>query len=824
MMSRVFNNSCQLNKQVGSFRGMDACCLRSHGNFSFVSHVLEERESLAIAGRSDTKGLVSQLVETGRMHEDTGRNMLENSHVRFGAEGQHVLNECTRGATHMTHEDCLKLQKELSMVNEINVTVAANHDQSQCVFRPNWLRSIVWIHNNDKHGAQFYTLFKPCIGQPRFGAPRDDRLTWIMAAIFTCSPDVWESLDAAVNHSSDWTGCFLSFLSLNVFKSRGNRSVTDDVFKKGRKWKPHQCLDCFANATTLTQADRTSILHNGCDVIQTHKLFCGMSRGFIRTVEHANIHVDLVTTVQPILSPDLRCFIVTRRGVALRAQCVPQQRIVHQHSSFELRFISISGSKAFARHGRQFSGWWEMNTSGKTPRRKAGDGLPTGIESWDVLVCVVENSRDLTKLRDDHSTHIGGQVQGICSEHKLPLVTAAVRRDQHKLSCSTNNCDRRVRCRCPRDGCEAALCLPCFQDVLDGEKRFVVPVGSENDQEGEDNEDDDEEDKVGDDDEDDDEEQEDEFEDDDDSDDDDNDDENSEDDFDDEDSEDDQHNVCAIRHGNDLHTGSNEPMFDSELFPDAEEHVSDEQEHWGHMPATVASARGPPQVVRDSRSTFLSNTALLSGIGSLLVRQKHRLTNTRQQSEFLEGTVAVQHGKTVPLVYPEAMLFPSIFPFDNGQQGDMLGAIPAPFLSQTKNHLSRNIASVKDHVKMRMEFAGSCASTDFRHQCFLCDCMVNDDLGGKDTRIVMNRGLVPGNCKTGLRLRDKNDTCFSDSIDNRQVVHNLTAAQQCHPMTMFLTFTCNVKLHFGIRKIKDWLDSGLAVKQHDRCDSMSCRE
>ena len=39
------------------------------------------------------------------------------------------------------------------------------------------------------------------------------------------------------------------------------------------------------------------------------------------------------------------------------------------------------------------------------------------------------------------------------------------------------------------------------------------------------------------------------------------------------------------------------------------------------------------------------------------------------------------------------------------------------------------------------------------------------------------------------------------------MVKNLCSSQKCHPMSFFLTFTCNESKHFGISPIKNYIDS-----------------
>ena len=46
-------------------------------------------------------------------------------------------------------------------------------------------------------------------------------------------------------------------------------------------------------------------------------------------------------------------------------------------------------------------------------------------------------------------------------------------------------------------------------------------------------------------------------------------------------------------------------------------------------------------------------------------------------------------------------------------------------------------------------------------------------------------------------------------MDSKKIVRDLSASQEYHLMTFFLTFTCNQSKHFGVQKIKNWIDSGL---------------
>ena len=58
----------------------------------------------------------------------------------------------------------------------------------------------------------------------------------------------------------------------------------------------------------------------------------------------------------------------------------------------------------------------------------------------------------------------------------------------------------------------------------------------------------------------------------------------------------------------------------------------------------------------------------------------------------------------------------------------------------------------------------------------------------------------------GLNLRCKDDSKFLHSIDSHQVVKNVCTSQEYFQWDIFLTFTCNIRKHFGTKPIREWLD------------------
>ena len=77
----------------------------------------------------------------------------------------------------------------------------------------------------------------------------------------------------------------------------------------------------------------------------------------------------------------------------------------------------------------------------------------------------------------------------------------------------------------------------------------------------------------------------------------------------------------------------------------------------------------------------ISGHTILNQCGSLLTRQKHQIKGSRKQSFFLQKICSTSTGTSIPLMYPEAMLFPSIFWKAADDNTSILGAIPAPLLT-----------------------------------------------------------------------------------------------------------------------------------------------
>jgi hypothetical protein len=837
MKAKMYNTSYELNKQVGSFNGIDTCIVGSHGNFHFHSPLLAESESRSIAFRTDIRGLVNQLVNEKQIDPETAENMRNLAVAKHGEPGDErrklFRDTAVQGATYMTYVDAIKLQKDLSTTGEITIwTVRQNSngevEQATIVFVPSWPRRIVWVHNVDSHGSSLNAvpnMVSPSSRGVTQVSPlgKDARLVWYLSVLSCNVPEVWDCLSSSNLSEKGWTGYFLSFLSGCVFSSRSRTVAKNDVFKNAKRWRPHEVLNNIANSFD-TAIVRASIGLGGYKPGHICRAMRSALELDLACVAYDG-STDVMDTALPLLCSSVRIFIITDSRDEFEFVTLPNIIRSDDGCHFELVFVGATDVDcqvhndcvAYVCHGGPLNGWWrvsQMDRIGPVPVPLQTEMRPW--DSWTSAAYIQRSSTNSKKLRNEFLHYIGGQSHVTCRRHEdIPLVIGEATADK----CP---CGGKMYLRCPKHGCRAYMCKSCFAKILPTETMSVNPVEdtagiapAATAPNGDVNDDDDD----------------------------------DEQDFDahnfdwadipdaggdgnvevgnglgiigesnvDEDlivgNNEEEGHVGMDKSGmdpvSDLHTGFESELFDSDLFPeDGPPHeVGASTNHEGVVPTTGASHTLPPNVSHSPHSIFMGNTVLLNGVGSLLVRPNYKRHSSRKQQQFLHS-LASSSGHTVPLVYPEAMLFPSIFSFDiESDSSSIIGAMPCSLLSQNKNHKEHGIASIADHVRTRLQAGSSSSATDPRYLNWSYDCLVNASIAGSDTRLILNRGFAPSSSSTGLQLRNEKDTFFSDSIDNRSMVNKLTAAQQYVPTNVFITITANQRLTAGLSHIKRWIDS-----------------
>ena len=819
MIAKKYSTTYQLAMQRGSFAGIDLCCLKSSGDFRSRSAILHSHEALSLACREDIRALLDQLERDGFVSGETARGFRKASSTEHHDGGATSRSEYSSGSTFVTFLDCMKMQRELATVHEITIQVFNHHVLQYVTFTPNWLRSIVWIHPCDDHGALFHSI--PNILTQRQTHGRDVRLMFVLLAAVTTLPFLWEHLAANIRTGQDWPGFFLTYATRKViYYHRSTRKSDDDPFTEARDYSAHQMFDKLRVPPAYDSPQLLPLMREYCDP------------ALVQFWEY-NIYYNPRDPDEPLDVSDVRrqhnMYVCSRARQYLERGGDPLPATFEADATtFELRFICMENDKSecviYARHGGQFSGWFTTRENDHEYMYASDDDELFHSGAWTFAVYMNTTPPDTDELRREFLSYTGGQTTAICATHDVPLIVVAPEPTGSPWRCPglphQGACGGKLYYGCPKRGCHTCLCKKCLHAIPRGPKCLlhrsrIQRHTSPNDSGTNDNNhstNDSERDRGIDD------EEENEFQD--------IPDAMSTDTFDadvvdeslvrgdDDDASDAANNflptdddIYGLPHTHDLHDGTDEPIFDDELDDNPSPYAVPD------LPRTISHANTIPDILPDSRSDMIGNIVLLNGLGSLLVRRRHNLNFSRSNMEFLQRRIISRYGYSIPMLYAEAAIYPSIFPFDCGSDPSILGAIPSAFLSQEKNSAAHGVASLSDHARNRLFLAGIGTATNYQYQTFLFDAMVNNNCSNDDSRVVLNRGVAESNTPAGLKTRSKGDHFFSDSIDNRQNVLNLTEAQKYHPNNLFLTITANQKLTFGLSPIKEYLDNGEAIKE-----------
>jgi hypothetical protein len=161
--------------------------------------------------------------------------------------------------------------------------------------------------------------------------------------------------------------------------------------------------------------------------------------------------------------------------------------------------------------------------------------------------------------------------------------------------------------------------------------------------------------------------------------------------------------------------------------------------------------------------TYISGYIVLNGVGSCLI-WRNRPIPCRYQSAFLERLVCTSEGHLVPFVYPEGMMFPSIFCKDT-INNFLIGAIPSSLLTDSRQCRKHGFASAMDHLRSRITNPSLRMPTDPHYIFHAFDCFANINLHGEDSHDVLSHGFVDSQYGGGVQP-NRSEYFNTDHIDS----------------------------------------------------------
>jgi hypothetical protein len=167
--------------------------------------------------------------------------------------------------------------------------------------------------------------------------------------------------------------------------------------------------------------------------------------------------------------------------------------------------------------------------------------------------------------------------------------------------------------------------------------------------------------------------------------------------------------------------------------------------------------------------------------------------------DFLQTLVATSWRSGVPLIYPEAILFPIIC-WACATDLSMIGSIPNVFLQDNATLHALGFASLYDTLCTRMLDPSLLCSSGWNYQFYAWDNITNLVLRGASTETVLRRGWADMTGYEGIGMRDEEDAVYdSYSIESRATVNQISTSNARYPVDVFFTWTCDQRKTFGIK-------------------------
>lgn len=803
----------------GGYDGFDTSYISSSGRYRRSDALSSLRDALSISGRDDIRGFVrtlsSDVFAENYLPERYVKEKIEHAHQAY-PDPQNLPQ--VSAATCIPISDAITMQEDTYgqtsssiMVHSERETFGDDNDDSDdsdgsddsddsdddvpnvpkaTLFEPPWPKKLVFVHPTDGYGKRF-----PRLHDTDFGL-------WMLSAITTTVPEIWQSVSSAVKDNCSWHGHWLKHASKmaglprscvvhknarHIFKNRkiseipmvfkpsaykqlSNHIIASEMFK--------DCGGIDVVNLDLTMHSSTVVIRKECIAI------LAVASNLFRQTSHAGPGQPLHQQILPADASFLTSAFVDD-GFELRTA------VFGLKSSFQ-----SENWKVYSRHARHPHFWVQNGQQGNFCKAREMSISVKDLRTLRLAVYCKKRKLRTETLRRRYMKCLGGQDAVYCERHNALLIVNH-RKAERLYSCpcskeidpcspniaengslqwknqTQSGCDDPVTHVCPfyrtcRTGiCETHLkmiCTPCINSVdkvvlLSPRSAKYVSIGG------------------------------------------------TECPF-------DQKEDCPPV---DVVHGPVEPMeLATDLYPQDSDGSSVSSNGSQNTSASVDdlfhtnSGFETMEVEVDTGKTTSSTPlcVLLNRQGHLLTRYGSKLRMKKRHQAFYQKIVATSTGRSIPMVYSEAMLFPDIF-WCGMQDGTILGAFPTALLTDKKALGRLGIASIAEHAIARITNPANLCSTNPRYHYFQFDELVNIGLRGKDSRIVLHRGFADSQGEDGVRFRESSDCdeLYGETSENHANVHKLSAMVGARPAHYFLTFSCNQETCMGLKVIREWVTS-----------------
>ena len=184
----------------------------------------------------------------------------------------------------------------------------------------------------------------------------------------------------------------------------------------------------------------------------------------------------------------------------------------------------------------------------------------------------------------------------------------------------------------------------------------------------------------------------------------------------------------------------------------------------------------------------------------VLQRSRVPIWTTNSHKNVLQSIVAKIPNTSVPLIYPEALLFPTIF-WKQENDSTFVGAPPSFLLQSGSLNQKLGFATVSNHLWTRLTNGALMTSTSLNYASLAFDLKMNAEMNkAHSTYVIFKRGFenVLGDDDS---LKLPNTALKWDGLESSKCVREVAAASAEKGPDYFFTLTCNMSRNFGAKPI-----------------------
>ena len=728
------SHTYQLLKSVGSYSGMSTVRLKRKTRWDITSDILKHAEGFAYQFREDIRTLICQWVRQGKIIDDVALGMIE-----YETNDENV-QLCLSQATTIDLETCIELTKDAEKNEKEYLNVAE------------LLSCYTFAHGNDEYGCSPPPL---CNGS--------NNVSWLLQAATSVSPLLCRTLVNSQKYNVNLRPFFFFLKNVLLGTSRLSKTNTTVLLEQSEKV-----------VSSVLQEN-----HNDNDIEDSEQCCCFVVGKFLSAIADSIHHFPLKkrTDINWVTNMSnagnvTHVVVTTKSANNLRNKMEPPFNLTVFGTKCELIAVGTTDEKSneslkiLVRHAGSFVRFWLLYKKKKFAEKVEADPLEALQGAlrgyWNIAFYQVCKTAELADLKWEFMSSLTGQGIFICKYHNVPL-TRDFRKSGFRCKCG-----RASFLRCPHLQCQSNICRHHFAEGLKqpNNRVFVDSVPMTKTKKRKRRQSD-----------------------------------NSE--------------LSSTIHCpstsslNTVRSELSEPDVGTKAFDATSINSSSValgfctgNEGDDENTNVMARLKTYPdtklisvELERKEECYKLPLHILLNSQCNLLYRHNgNPISLSLKEKRFLEN-IAATATYALPLLQPEALLFPSIF-WCQAANGSFLGAIPAALYNSSRYNKQLGFAGLEDMLRTRIKDGSLLTSCNATYLQYVFDSLLNMELHKTDIRVILNRGWQEVNSAPRNCSYLSTPTFKFDYAESRKNVCELAALIRDKNPTYFVTYTRASEISF----------------------------